>query len=219
MKAPAQTIRQIARKHLGECSRRLSDAVGCLRRARSLGTEAAAHGSFPRIALAALRALEVAQIEDRPRCTLGCDNEVLLIVARSPDLRHGEKIGPNAMGADERPAGSMKMLGPYEPLVPEFVECLLHRVGGLLDDGQNAELDEIMGRLWKRFDCGRPDNLAEPSVSMAAAHLVSTRAWEMRQAPVAMNTVSTTGNSAGSIDMPTAMPASTASRQLPRRSP
>ena len=37
---------------------------------------------------------------------------------------------------------------------------------------------------------------------------VRTRAWEMRHAPIAMNTVSTTGNSSGSIDMPSAMPAS-----------
>ena len=60
--------------------------------------------------------------------------------------------------------------------------------------------------------------VAEPSVSMAAARRVSTRACEIRQAPMAMNTVSTTGNSSGSIDMPSAMPASTASSQPPRNS-
>ncbi len=37
---------------------------------------------------------------------------------------------------------------------------------------------------------------------MAVARRVSTRAREMRQAPIAMKTVSTTGNSSGSIDMP-----------------
>jgi hypothetical protein len=41
----------------------------------------------------------------------------------------------------------------------------------------------------------------------------------MRQAPIAMNTVSTTGNSSGSIDMPSAMPASSASSQPPRNIP
>ena len=42
----------------------------------------------------------------------------------------------------------------------------------------------------------------------------------MRHAPIAMNTVSTTGNSSGSIDMPSAMPASNASSQEPpRKSP
>ena len=38
------------------------------------------------------------------------------------------------------------------------------------------------------------NTVAEPSVSMAAARRVSTRAREIRQAPIAMNTVSTTGN-------------------------
>ena len=45
---------------------------------------------------------------------------------------------------------------------------------------------------------------------MAAARLVSTPVCEIRHAPIAMNTVSTTGNSSGSIDIPTAMPASSA---------
>ena len=61
--------------------------------------------------------------------------------------------------------------------------------------------------------------VAEPSVSIAAARRVSTRACEIRQAPIAMKTVSTTGNSSGSIDMPRAMPASTASSQPPRKVP
>ena len=42
---------------------------------------------------------------------------------------------------------------------------------------------------------------------------------EIRHAPIAMKTVSTTGNSSGSIDMPSAMPASSASSQPPRRVP
>ena len=61
--------------------------------------------------------------------------------------------------------------------------------------------------------------LAAPSVSMAEARRVSTRAFEMRQAPIAMKTASTMGNSSGSIDMPTAMPASTPSSQPPRKRP
>ena len=61
--------------------------------------------------------------------------------------------------------------------------------------------------------------VADPNVSMAAARRVSTRACEIRQAPIAMNTVSTTGNSSGSIDMPSAIPASTASSHPPRMSP
>ena len=61
--------------------------------------------------------------------------------------------------------------------------------------------------------------VAAPSVSIAEARRVSTRAFEIRQAPIAMNTASTIGNSSGSIDMPTAMPASTASSQPPRNRP
>ena len=61
--------------------------------------------------------------------------------------------------------------------------------------------------------------VADPSVSMAAARRVSTPARPMRHAPIAMNTVNTTGNSSGSIDMPMAMPARTASSQLPRSNP
>lgn len=59
--------------------------------------------------------------------------------------------------------------------------------------------------------------VAEPSVSIAAVRRVSTRACEMRQAPMAMKIVNTMGNSSGSIDMPSAMPASTASSHPPRK--
>ena len=55
--------------------------------------------------------------------------------------------------------------------------------------------------------------VAEPRVSMAAARRVRTRAREIRQAPIAMKTASTTGNSSGSIDIPRAMPPSSASSQ------
>ena len=58
--------------------------------------------------------------------------------------------------------------------------------------------------------------VAEPSVSIAAARRVRTRAREMRQAPIAMKTVRTRGNSSGSIAMPSAMPARRASSQPPR---
>ena len=61
--------------------------------------------------------------------------------------------------------------------------------------------------------------VAAPSISMAAARRVSTRACDIRQAPITMNTVSTSGNSSGSIDMPSAIPPRNASSQSPRRKP
>ena len=61
--------------------------------------------------------------------------------------------------------------------------------------------------------------VADPSVSIADARRVSTPTLPIRHAPIARNTVSTTGNSSGNIDMPIAMPASTASIQPPRSSP
>uniref|UniRef100_A0A0S6Z011 Secreted protein n=1 Tax=Mizugakiibacter sediminis TaxID=1475481 RepID=A0A0S6Z011_9GAMM len=61
--------------------------------------------------------------------------------------------------------------------------------------------------------------VAAPSVSMVAARRVSTRAFEMRHAPITMNTLSTSGNSSGSIDMPSAMPASSAFIQPSRSRP
>ena len=61
--------------------------------------------------------------------------------------------------------------------------------------------------------------VADPSVSIADARRVSTPTLPIRHAPIARNTVSTTGNSSGSIDMPIAIPASTASIQPPRNSP
>ncbi len=51
---------------------------------------------------------------------------------------------------------------------------------------------------------------------MAAARRVRTLPRDIRQAPMAMKTVSTTGNSSGNIDMPSEISASTASSQLPR---
>ncbi len=61
--------------------------------------------------------------------------------------------------------------------------------------------------------------VAAPRVSMAATRRVRTRAREMRQAPITMKTVRTSGNSSGSIDMPSAMPLSNASSQPPRHKP
>ncbi len=58
--------------------------------------------------------------------------------------------------------------------------------------------------------------VAEPRVSIAVARRVSTRERESRHAPITMNTVSTSGNSSGSIDMPSAMPARSASSHEPR---
>ena len=57
------------------------------------------------------------------------------------------------------------------------------------------------------------------NAAIAAARRVSTRARDMRQAPMAIKTASTTGNSSGNIDMPSAMPPSTASSQPPRNVP
>ena len=63
------------------------------------------------------------------------------------------------------------------------------------------------------------NTVAAPRVSIAAARRVSTRAFDSRHAPITMNTVSTSGNSSGSIDIPSAMPASTASSHEPRNKP
>jgi hypothetical protein len=61
------------------------------------------------------------------------------------------------------------------------------------------------GRGAQRFDC-RP-------------RLASTRDLrDIRSAPMVRNSVRTTGNSSGSIDMASAMPASSASSQSPRSS-
>ena len=139
------------------------------------------------------------------------------------------------------------MFGLSQLLATEIMKRLLHGVEGVWRAGEKAELDQLMKRpraflrrclagrkilpllsrssaIVIRFSVSVPvlsvhNTVAEPSVSMAEARRVSTRACEMRQAPMAMNTVSTTGNSSGSIDMPSAMPARTASSQPPRKVP
>ncbi len=75
-------------------------------------------------------------------------------------------------------------------------------------------------RFWVRVPVlSVHSTVADPSVSIALARRVSTRWRDIRIAPMAMNTVSTTGNSSGSIDMPSAIPARTASSQVPRNRP
>ena len=64
-----------------------------------------------------------------------------------------------------------------------------------------------------------PGATTTPSVSIAAARRVKTRACEMRHAPIAMKTVMTSGNSSGSRDIPKAMPPSIACNQEPRSRP
>ena len=49
--------------------------------------------------------------------------------------------------------------------------------------------------------------VAEPRVSTAGMRRVSTRFWEMRQAPRARKMASTTGNSSGSMAMARVSPA------------
>ena len=61
--------------------------------------------------------------------------------------------------------------------------------------------------------------VAEPSASTAGNLRASTRLFEMRQAPMAMKTVSTTGNSSGSTAIASAMPASSPCNQPSPRSP
>ena len=61
--------------------------------------------------------------------------------------------------------------------------------------------------------------VAEPSVSTPGIRRVSTCLRDIRQAPSARNTVSTTGNSSGSIAIAGVMPASSPSSQLPRVKP
>ena len=61
--------------------------------------------------------------------------------------------------------------------------------------------------------------VAEPSVSSTGERRVSTCFCERRHAPSARKTVSTTGNSSGSIAIAVAMPARSPSSQLPRVRP
>src|SRR6516225_4365649 len=64
----------------------------------------------------------------------------------------------------------------------------------------------IVMRFWVRVPVlSVQSTVAAPSVSIAATRRVRTRAREMRQAPITMKTVRTSGNSSGSIDMPSAM--------------
>ena len=58
--------------------------------------------------------------------------------------------------------------------------------------------------------------VAAPSVSIAAARRVNTLDCDSRHAPMTMKTVSTSGNSSGSSDMPTAIAPSRASSHEPR---
>ena len=61
--------------------------------------------------------------------------------------------------------------------------------------------------------------VAAPKVSIAVARRVSTRERESRHAPITMKTVSTSGNSSGSIDMPSAMPPAAPGATTPRSTP
>lgn len=61
--------------------------------------------------------------------------------------------------------------------------------------------------------------VAEPSVSITGGRRVSTWRCDMRHAPSARKTVSTTGNSSGSMAIAVAMPARNPSSQPPRTSP
>ena len=60
------------------------------------------------------------------------------------------------------------------------------------------------------------NTVVAPSDSMAEVRRVSTRTLDMRHAPIAMNTAIIIGNSAGNIDIPNAMPPSSASSHDPR---
>ena len=61
--------------------------------------------------------------------------------------------------------------------------------------------------------------VAAPRDSIAEARRVSTRACEMRQAPIAINTARTSGISSGRSDIPIAMPPSAACNHEPRKMP
>ena len=206
------------------------------------------HGVDGRAQRGAILGAEVTKIGDGLGCALGRDDELLLAIRGLPDLRHGEEIGAKPVSVYELPFGAMQMFGLGQTRSPEIMERLLHRVEGFWRAGENAELDKVMearpassrrsrraaetlspsfsrnSAMDIRFSVRVPvlsvhNTVAEPSVSIAAARRVRTRAREIRQAPIAMNTVSTTGNSSGSIDMPSAMPASTASSHPPRKAP
>ena len=175
---------------------------------------------------------------------LAATTNCLRVTGRLPDLRHGEEIGTKPVSVGELPFGAMQMLGPGEAFAAQLMEGLVHRVERFGRAGKNAELGEAVELVRQvrvvrftrpkrlpsasrssamdiRFSVRVPvlsvqNTVAEPSVSIAAARRVRTRAREIRHAPIAMKTASTTGNSSGSIDMPSAMPASTASSQPPR---
>jgi hypothetical protein len=87
-----------------------------------------------------------------------------------------------------------------------------------------AEIDSRIVAIGQYFPGDTPDRaevafaisdvqstVAAPSVSMAGTRRVSTRLREMRHAPSARKTVSTTGNSSGTIEMATVRPARTPS--------
>ena len=61
--------------------------------------------------------------------------------------------------------------------------------------------------------------LTDPSASITGGRRASTRRRDMRRAPRARNTIRTTGNSSGSIEIDVAMPARRASPQSPRVDP
>jgi hypothetical protein len=61
--------------------------------------------------------------------------------------------------------------------------------------------------------------VAAPRVSIAAGRRVNTWERDSRHAPITMNTVRTSGNSSGSIDIASAMPPSRPCSHAPRRRP
>jgi hypothetical protein len=151
---------------------------------------------------------------------------------RCPTARHSSSPADRAKGVG---AHQMRSSAGEGSGLGQRMEGLLHRVEGLGRAGQSAGLSQqfaqrpagsapsLAGRPCRRAgtvrqpSCGSASACRScrctapwrPSVSIADARRVSTRALEIRQAPIAMKTASTIGNSSGSIDMPMAIPAST----------
>ena len=192
--------------------------------------------------------IQMAQVRDGFRRALGGDDGDCCRSAGLPDMRHGEQLGTKPIGMQQLPVGALHGLragqslaarGRETPFPSGRTELVAlastpnsirsRKPAGIAASGASSRTKLAPSAVRSsaidiRFSVSVPvlsvhSTVAEPSVSIAAARRVRTRACEMRQAPMAMNTVSTTGNSSGSIDMPSAMPPSTASSHPPRSRP
>src|SRR6516164_150456 len=157
-------------------------------------------------------------------------------------MRDGQKIGAQAVFPFEGAAAVQRMVRQH--FRSEGMKRLFHGIERLACASENSILEErcelVLERTFVPLAPGAipgtqghnghavlgegaglvgAEHRAAPSVSIAATRRVRTRAREIRQAPITMKTVRTSGNSSGSIDMPSAMPLSKASSHPPRQRP